>query len=162
MEKPKIKTIGPKKLIGYNTKTSVADSKAKLVWSQLMPRREEITNQIESDLFSVQVYETGLQMSDFNDNTLFTTWAAVEVSDYTSIPNEMQTLVLKGGLYAVFIHKGGPATFHNTANYIFREWLPKSDYELDDRAHFEVLGKKFLGVDHPDSEEDVWIPIRKR
>jgi len=29
--------------------------------------------------------------------------------------------------------------FHQTAAHIYGEWLPKSNYQLDNRAHFEVL-----------------------
>jgi AraC family transcriptional regulator len=37
--------------------------------------------------------------------------------------------------------------------------LPGSDYSLDSRAHFEILGKKYKH-DDPNSEEEVWIPIK--
>jgi len=32
---------------------------------------------------------------------------------------------------------------------------------LDDRPHFEVLGDKYKNAD-PDSEEEIWIPIRTK
>lgn len=64
--------------------------------------------------------------------------------------------MLTGGLYAVFIHKGGPNTFPKTFQYIFRTWLPASDYTVDNRAHFEILGEKYKNED-PNSEEEVYI-----
>lgn len=45
--------------------------------------------------------------------------------------------------------------------YIFVEWLPDTIYELDNRPHFEILGEKYKNND-PDSEEDLWIPIRDK
>ena len=45
--------------------------------------------------------------------------------------------------------------------YIFSEWIPQSDYSVDDRPHFEVLGAKYKNND-PDSEEEIWIPIKKK
>jgi AraC family transcriptional regulator len=43
---------------------------------------------------------------------------------------------------------------------MFREWLPASGYELDDRPHFEILGERYKNND-PDSEEELWFPVRK-
>jgi AraC family transcriptional regulator len=38
--------------------------------------------------------------------------------------------------------------------------LPASGYELDDRPHFEILGERYKNND-PDSEEELWFPVRK-
>jgi AraC family transcriptional regulator len=69
----------------------------------------------------------------------------------------MEDFELPGGRYAVFSYRGSsadPAPF----THIYSEWLPQSGYALDDRPHFEVLGPKFK-PNHPDSEEEIWIPI---
>jgi AraC family transcriptional regulator len=39
--------------------------------------------------------------------------------------------------------------------------LPKSEYELDYRPHFEILGEKYKNNDQL-SEEDIFIPIKPR
>jgi AraC family transcriptional regulator len=65
-------------------------------------------------------------------------------------------------LYAVFKHKGATSSFHLTSDYIFNHWIPQSEYELDHRPHFEILGDQYLGPDNPESEEEVWIPIKPR
>jgi AraC family transcriptional regulator len=36
--------------------------------------------------------------------------------------------------------------------------MPTSKFKIDDRPHFEVLGKKYRN-DDKDSEEEIWIPI---
>ena len=72
----------------------------------------------------------------------------------------METFDLPGGLYAVFDYKG-LSTDTAIFNYIFNSWLPASRFHLDDRPHFEILGDKYKnGL--PDSEEEIWIPIRHR
>ena len=38
---------------------------------------------------------------------------------------------------------------------------PNSDYKPDDRPHFELLGAKYKN-DDPDSEEEIWIPIKRK
>ena len=73
----------------------------------------------------------------------------------------METYILPGGLYAVFLHKGAATTGPKTFQYIFGTWLPESDYSLDIRPHFEILGEKYKN-DDPDSEEEIWIPIKPK
>ena len=58
--------------------------------------------------------------------------------------------------------EGIDRTFYQTSEYIFGKRLPEYDYKSDNREHIEVMGDKYLGPFNPDSEEEVWIPIRKK
>ena len=156
----KIETISPKKLIGKRLKMSLAENKTGALWQSFMPRRKEIDNKLNADLFSMQVYENALDyFKNFNPQTVFEKWAALEVTDFDSIPDGMESYTLSGGLYAVFSHKGDNSTANKVFEYIFATWLPESDYALDNREHFEILGEKYKNND-PDSEEEIWIPIK--
>jgi AraC family transcriptional regulator len=156
---PIIKILPEKKLIGIRMKMNLADNKTPELWKSFMPRRKEITNNLTTELFSMQVYDTSFSFNDFNQDTIFEKWAAVEVADFHAVPDEMETYSLKGGLYAVFIHKGSASTGDKTFQYIFGTWLPDSIYAIDDRPHFEILGEKYKNNDQ-NSEEEVWVPIR--
>lgn len=149
----------PKKFIGVSTKTSLTNDKTAKVWQQLMPRLKEVKNLISSDLFSLQVYDFE-NFNSFSPITEFTKHALIEVKNYDFIPDKFEQFELPAGKYAVFLHKGTSAEFPKTAQYIYAEWLPKSDFELDDRPHFEVLGDNYKGHENPESEEEVWIPIK--
>ena len=70
----------------------------------------------------------------------------------------MEAFTLKEGLYAVFDYKGSSSD-NSIFHYIFSEWLPSSDYQIDDRPHFEVLGERYKNND-VNSEEEIWIPIK--
>jgi AraC family transcriptional regulator len=70
----------------------------------------------------------------------------------------MAIFTLAGGLYAVFDYKGS-SNDYSIFQYIFGTWIPDSNYLLDDRPHFEVLGEKYRNAD-PNSEEEISIPIR--
>lgn len=124
---------------------------------EFMPNRSEIKNKLNSSLISLQQYEIDF---DFNPNTEFEKWASVEVANFNNIPSGMETFVLPSGLYAVFDYKG-LNTDHSIFQYIFGTWLPSSAFVLDNRPHFEVLGDKYKNND-PSSEEEIWIPIRKK
>jgi AraC family transcriptional regulator len=158
---PEIRTLPEKKLIGKHLKMSLADNKTFELWRNFMPRRKEIKNNLSPELFSMQVYEESYSFENFNMAATFEKWAAVEVSDFGTVPAEMECYTLTGGLYAVFIHKGPASEGARTFQYIFGTWLPASDYLLDNREHFELLGEKYKNND-PDSEEEIWIPIKRK
>ena len=158
---PKIIITKEIKLVGMRTKTSINNSKTVGLWKQFMPRKEEISNIRNKWYYSVQRYDADLKMKNFTPDTVFETAAAVEVKSFKDIPQNMESFVIQEGTYAVFMHKGATETFHKTADFIFSVWLPNSKYELDNnRKHFEIMKEKYLGPDNPDSEEEVWVPIK--
>lgn len=158
---PEFRLLLTKKLIGKKLEMSYANNRTGELWRSFMPRRKEITNNIGSELYSMQIYNGVFDFQNFNPNDNFTKWAAVEVTDFEQIPEDMESYMLKGGLYAVFTHKGSSLDFQRTFQYIFGVWLPNSEYKVDDREHFELLGEKYKN-ESPDSEEEIWIPIKQR
>lgn len=138
---------------------SFADYKIGELWKSFAAGRSEIPNRLSTDAISLVIYKP-THFSDFKATNEFEKWAAVEVSDFGNVPTGMETFVLPGGLYAVFDYKG-LSTDNSVFHYIFGSWLPGSDYVLDDRPHFEVLGHKYKNND-PESEEEIWIPIRSK
>ena len=158
---PRVETLAEKKLVGKRIRMTFSNNKTFELWKSFMPRRKEIKNSKTTDLFSMQVYDKNFDFKNFSQDTEFEKWAAIEVADFDRIPNEMESYTLTGGLYAVFLHKGAAGTGPKTFQYIFGTWLPRSDYMLDNRPHFEILGKKYKHED-PDSEEEVWIPIKPK
>lgn len=159
-QSPRIQTKAERYFVGMNIKTNLLENKTHELWSNFMPRKKKI-NSIKGDaLFSMQEYPSGLAMTDFTPQTIFTKWAAVEVSSLDNLPEGMNSLIIPESKYAIFSHKGPASTFHLTAQYIYSQWLPSSGYSIPDLPHFEVMGDKYLGHDNPATEEEVWIPIR--
>lgn len=154
-----IKKIQAKKLIGFATKTTLANDQTATIWKQLMPRLKETKNLVSADLFSLQIYDY-CSLQNFTPTTEFTKYALVEVNNFDFVPDGFEKFELPKGKYAVFLHKGTTQDFIKTTQFIFGEWLPKSEYQLDDRPHFELLSDNYKGHENPDSEEEVWIPIK--
>lgn len=157
----RIELLPTKKLVGVSKRMSLAQNKTKELWQSFMVRRKEVKNSIGSDLYSMQVYDQLLDVKKLITNLEFTKWAAIEVTDFSVVPDGTETYEMSGGEYAVFIHKGDASEFQRTFQHIFGVWFPKSGYELDHREHFEVLGEKYKN-NEPDSEEEVWIPIKPK
>jgi AraC family transcriptional regulator len=157
--KPRIVILKEKMLIGIRLTMSLANNKTGELWKSFMPRRKEITNSVSNDLISMQIYNTD-HFTGFNPVKEFEKWAAIEVTNFDNVPENMETFILAGGLYAVFDYKGS-STDSSIFQYIFGTRLPKSGYVPDNRPHFEVLGNKYKNAD-PESEEEIWIPIRQK
>ena len=155
----RIVDIPEKKLVGTRLSMSPANNKTGELWSSFMRKRKMIVNNLSGDLISMQIYPDNF-FDYFNPENTFEKWAAIEVSDFMALPAGMETFVLSAGLYAAFDYKG-LSTDNWIFQYIFGIWLPKSDYILDHRPHFEVLGDKYKNND-PNSEEEIWIPVKHK
>jgi AraC family transcriptional regulator len=153
----RIAHIEEKKLAGKRLSMSLLENKTGELWKSFMQLRKEIKNNIGNDLYSVQVYDP-FYFEHFNPATTFDKWATIEVSNFENLPENFECFILSAGLYAVFQHKGMSIDIFKT---IYTEWLPNSEFMLDNRPHFEILGEKYKNGD-PDSEEEIWIPIKQK
>ena len=156
---PRIETVGERKLVGLRMTMSLSLNKTKELWQNFMRLRNGIKNQVGKNLFSIQIYDDAY-FKTFSPHSTFEKLAAVEVTDFNEVPPGMEHFTMPPGTYAIFLHKGAAAAGPATFNYIFSTWLPNSEYHLDNRPHFEVLGEKYHNED-PDSEEEIWIPVKK-
>lgn len=157
---PRIEQLPEKKLVGKCINMSYSDNKTAQLWRGFMPRRKEIVHPVGTDLYSLELYPSGY-FDRFDPNATFEKWAAVEVSTLENIPDGMETLIAPAGQYAVFLHKGPASDGPKTYQYIFQTWLPNSDFTLDDRPHFAIMGEKYKH-NSPDSEEEIWIPVHPK
>lgn len=154
-----LRTFPETKLVGQSKQISIVQmALTGDLWRGFIPRKNEITNVISGNLFSLSVYPPSYNFKNFDFNAPFFKWAAAAVTGFENTPAGMETLTIPEGLYAVFLHKGLPQDGEKTFRYIFSEWLPGSGYEIDSRPHFEILGPKYKNND-PDSEEEIFIPI---
>jgi AraC family transcriptional regulator len=156
----RIEILAEKRLIGKRMKMTFSHNKTGDLWRGFMPRRKEIKSNTGTELYSMQIYPP-LFFDDFSTDKEFVKWAALEVKNFDNIPDGMEAFTLEGGLYSVFLYRGSSDEGETAFRYIIETWLPESGYELDNRPHFEILGEKYKNGS-PDSEEELWIPIRRR
>lgn len=158
---PRIEDFKETKLIGKKLKMSFLDNKTFELWKSFSPNRKEIQDKMNTNLFSVDIYPRSNFFEEFDVSEEFEKWAAVEVEKFDAVPNDMERLIIPNGKYAVFEYKGKPSEAEPTHRYIYGSWLPNSDYEMDSRPYFALMGEKYRG-ENPDSEEEFWIPIRRK
>ncbi len=160
MKAPRIVTTAARQLAGMRISTTLTSNDTPELWRRFRTMLSEHGRNNPDRFYSIQDYGAGFRMEQLTPATTLEKWAAIDAGDWADIPQPIETYTLAGGDYAVFIHKGLPSAFPQTAQYIFGVWLPQSGYQLDDRPHFEVLGPNYRPND-PHAEEEVWIPIKR-
>jgi AraC family transcriptional regulator len=158
---PRFEILPETKLIGKRLRMSIANNRTGELWRSFMPVHKAIKDVVSTDLYCVQVFDPSHDFNQFNPNTEFDKWAACQVATFHDIPPDMEMYTITGGEYAVFLYQGAASAFQKTFEYIFFTWFPQSDYEVDKREHFEILGDKYKNED-PSSEEEIWIPIKRK
>jgi len=156
---PTVIEFKEKKFLGKKILMQMADNKTFELWRSFMPLRKEIKNLVSNDLFSIQIFDPKIDFKDFTQDTYFEKWAAAEVLDFDGDIADFDILNIESGLYAVYPFIGTPDKFQATFLDFYQNWLLKSDYELDNRPHFQVMGEKYKNND-PTSEEEIWVPIK--
>ena len=158
MDQPEIRECAGKLLAGVSRRVSFVDDRTSEIWRDFRAREDAIDGRVGREAYSVKVYDSGYSFASFDSGAEFEKWAAAEVSG----PCEgFEMLAIPAGQYAVFVHKGTAAEAPGTFGNIFGEWLPRSEYELDRRPHFEILPAGYDPFD-PDAEEEIWIPVREK
>lgn len=158
----RVVSLSDKPLVGMRRSMSLQQNTTAELWRSFMPRRREINDRVSEALFSVQDLSDCGGFKQFSPAAVFEKWAAVEVSaSQGPVPEGMERFLVPSGDYAVSDHCGPPSEFGKTQHYIFSQWLPASNYELDERVHFELLQPEWR-ADDPNASEEVWIPVRER
>lgn len=155
---PRIVVLSPVTLVGMRIQTTLADhSQTPGLWQSFGPRRKEVPHKDGEDAYSVTRL---LGLGRYAPNTQVERWAAVPVRHFLDLPKDMMAFDLPGGTYATFTYRGTVADFIPVLTHFHEEWLPNSEFELDDRPHFEILGPDYLGPNNPDSRERIFIPVK--
>ncbi len=158
--KPKIVTskailiVGLKDSLTFMTNAQGTGNLAR----QFMPKRNQILNRVGAEKFSIQVYNQ-FEYNTMTPKTVYEKWVGVAVSNFEELPEGLETLTIKAGNYAVFNYKGKPEGFIESWQYIHANWLPNSEYQLDDRPHFEKLPEAYH-PSNPITNEEIWVPIK--
>ncbi len=157
--KPRIEHSSEFSLVGLRTVTSVASDNTRSLWMEFAPQIASILHQTGTHKYSVEQYDNLAFFDAFDPENTFEKWAAVAVEKSAEIPPGLERLIIPAGKYAVIHYKGKPSEAHFMFRQFYTGWLPHSEYQLDHRPHFAVMGDAYKG-EHSDSEEEFWIPIQ--
>ena len=148
-------TIEEASLCGYTTETSLLQDQTAMLFRQLMIWRKDSQEYREQPVYDIKIYPQDY-FSAFNPSRSFKKWAAVQqITDIT--PAGQRQFTLTGGAYLCFTSDDRvSAQFFQE---LYSSWLPQSQYELDDRPHFDKIW--------PDPaqrgsvlKEEIYIPVK--
>lgn len=125
---------------------------------QFMSRVGEVKHRKDNFKLSLHKY-SNFNISEFNPNQTFKKWIGVEVDNLQSVPEQMETLTIDAGKYLVINFEGTITAFVNFWQDIHFNWLPNSEFEIDNRPHFERLGPDY-NPNQAINKEEIWIPIK--
>ncbi|MGC6174391.1 effector binding domain-containing protein [Lacrimispora sp. 38-1] len=158
---PKIATIPEIKVAGIRGETTLSDIKLRDLWNNANRMYHKIPNLVEGGRgFGICEACNENTLYTMNDWVLFTEVAGYEVHSFEGLPPQFVRKVLPAGKYAVFTHRGSLSMLPQTFEYIWGTWFLTTEEELDWREDFELYDNRFLGYDHPDTEVDLYIPVR--
>jgi AraC family transcriptional regulator len=135
------------------------------LWIRFNERVGEIADRVDADVsygICGDVTDETSISCEMTQDTEYGELVSVEVSQIDRVPSGMIGRTVPGRTYAVFTHKGPlfPNYLQQTYDYIYGTWLPRSGRELDGGWDFERYDERFTGVDDPDSEFGIYVPIK--
>jgi len=146
-------------VIGLSCTTSKSHERKKgkigPLFSDLSNRSKEISNRINNNTVGISIYP-----GDFSGFENYEYLAGYQVRETDEIPEGMITRFFPARQYAVVTHKGNIKRLFDTYGYFHSKWLPSSGYEYDGEYDIQIYDSRFLVTDHPDSELDIYFPVR--
>jgi AraC family transcriptional regulator len=126
-------------------------------------KRFENFYQNKKDLIKHSVSESGYELwIDFEGDKESKNkyiFVGVEVEKIEDLPVELIAKILPETRYAVFTLKG--QEIKSDWSLIWKKWLPDAGLETSFDFMIEYYdSQRFKGIDNPDSELDIYVPIR--
>lgn len=156
---PKIVDLDRLILVGLPIYGNPSEGGFGQAWHRFFPLSERIPHRVNpSVMYGVEFY--GPEFAQEHNWTYFPSTAVGEL-DISEIPDHLFAAVLPASRYVVFTAKGGLEALPGAFRYAYDTWLPASEYEAAGMLDFERYDDRFHG-NEPESEVDVYIPIRPR
>jgi len=130
--KPQIKEIKEKKVVYVQAIGQYADS-AGQAWDQLC----EFMKQEKLFTFGLETIGIGHDDPSVTEGDKLRYDACMTVKKDVQPKGNVGVKVINGGKYAIFKYKGPYTNLEQVYNFIFKNWLPASGYELEDWPCFE-------------------------
>ena len=155
---PMIVELDSMTVVGIQTLFSMKCNLIPVLWERFSPRMQEIKNVVRKDV----ALEVSYDMQSEAEEETFFVLAGLIVSSVGEIPEGMTYMHVPAHEYAMFTHYGPISRIYDTYDRIYNELLPRSAYEVDEAAcTIEWYDKRFK-MENPDSEYDIYVPVKER
>jgi AraC family transcriptional regulator len=156
---PQIVEMKEIKVAGIRGSTTLNDNVIPRLWDRFWCIRPSIPNTLPTSR-AYGICESGETFFSMNGDMTFTEVVGIEVISFNSMPESIVNKTLPSGKYAVFTHTGSLKNLRNTYEYIWGTWMVGNKEQLDNREDFEAYDLRYLGYDHPNTQFDIYIPLK--
>jgi AraC family transcriptional regulator len=129
---------------GVDSEKNNLAEKLPSLWDNFLERSSEIADIIPDIGYGV------IQQSSHKNEQL-DYYAALEVNQVMTIPDNMTSIEIPSATYATFSHRGKVENINNTVNYIYSNWLLQSGMRHTYGPDLEIYGPDY----HPTSEQSL-------
>jgi AraC family transcriptional regulator len=158
LAEPVIVELDEMNVVGIQILFSLDCNLIPVLWERFATRMQEIENVSQKDV----ALEISYDVQGKAEEETFFVLVGMIVEDVTEIPEGMTYKHIPAHKYAMFTHYGPISQIYDTYDRIFNEILPRSAYEFDEKAcEIEWYDGRFK-KDSPDSEYDIYVPVRQR
>lgn len=152
---PKLEDRKPLLLAGLIKTFPVKDmGSIPALWPQFDQYQDAIPNKTDPIRFF------GASLS-FTEEEGCTYMAALEITDASGMPKDVQTTTVAAAHYAIFTQPGHISLIRPTIMSIWNDWLPNSDYIAAEAPLIEYYPPEFDGMTG-DGGFEIWLPVQKR
>jgi len=131
-----------------------------VLWDRFAPSENLVKHRILGAGWELHVYPKG-----HTEGTPYFIMVGVEVTEIEGVPDDMFVKPLPPGLYAVFPQRPGlgePNHGYDALNRGINAWLDAGPYKIARSFSLQLYDARFKGMDNPDSELDLLIPIEPK
>lgn len=155
---PELVEFGPLKLIGLSLfyGPEMPDDLS-APWKTLVDNRDAIKSRIRPE----RHYQVQYWLPNRSFETIFFL-LALEAEDLSDIPIQFTAKSFARQHYLRFRHHGPANTVDRTYEYIYRSYLPETDYGLPHLYNFEYYPPDYRGPYDEESISEVYIPVSLR
>lgn len=148
------------KCVGYTCSTLLGFFMIGKTWRKMHRHKHVIMHRTDFDfLIGINDYS---RYKIGADHLTFDYYAMAEVSVFDSIPRGMVSKILPASDYAVFYLRGkNEESVQSLIQAIYKEWLLKTDYELNDELRFDFIRYGEMQDENKESQIEIWLPIKR-
>lgn len=124
-----------------------------LLWQKFSPFIGKTPHQIGLDCY-------GVCAASYANQQIFFYMAAVEVADFSALPEALSSMQLPAQRYAVFSHSAHVSRIRETIDAVFDQWLPQAQVHHDNQViHFFERYSKDYDPAAGLGGMEIWLPI---
>jgi predicted transcriptional regulator YdeE len=160
--KPAFTVIGMQEMIHFDSSLPPSENSIAQLWGKFAKRTGEIKNELGSRSFGLM-----LPNPENPPGEPFRYTASVQIIKEGDIPEGMVQIEVPTARYIVLTLRGVLDEITAGFRYFWGEWLPNSAYEYDGgeqtgKYEYEFYDQRYTRPEDPNSEIDLYFPIRRR